>query len=102
MTEELQLNPSEYFQLIKNKKNAITDDDLKRIYDNCLELLNKYKITGQTKAMRKLIFHLETIEKEREIVKAGINTIRCGNDGVVKERMAKKRSTKQRTPWKLI
>lgn len=39
-----------------------------------MELLNKYKVTGQVKGMRKLLFHLKCIEKEREIVKAGIDT----------------------------
>lgn len=71
MTE---LSPSEYFEQIKEKKNHITDEELKKVYDNCLELLNKYKITGQKKGMRKLIFHIECIEKEREIVKMGIDT----------------------------
>lgn len=69
-----ELTPSEYFELIKEKKNTINDKELDRIYDNCLTLLNKYNITGQTKAMKKLIFHLETIEKEREIVRMGIDT----------------------------
>jgi len=40
-------------------------EQLKAVYDNCLEMLNKYKITGQTKGMAKLIFHLDCIEKER-------------------------------------
>lgn len=71
---ENELSPSEYFDLIKDKKNKITDEELQKVYDNCLELLNKYKITGQKKGMRKLLFHLECIEKEREIVKKGINT----------------------------
>lgn len=69
-----ELTPSEYFEIIKDKKNKINDEQLNEIYNNCLVLLNKYKITGQTKAMKKLIFHLETIEKEREIVKLGIDT----------------------------
>lgn len=69
-----ELTPSEYFEIIKDKKVKITDDELNKIYDNCLVLLNKYKITGQTKAMKKLIFHLETIEKEKEIVNLGIDT----------------------------
>lgn len=47
---------------------------LQEIYDNCLILLNKYIKTGQLKAVEKLIFHLETIEREREIVKLGIDT----------------------------
>ena len=72
--EQRELNPSEYFEIVKSRKQTITDDDLLRIYDNCLELLNKYRITGQTAAMRKLLFHLQSIEAEREIVKMGITT----------------------------
>lgn len=73
-TENDVLSPAEYFGAIKERKNHITDKDLQNVYDNCLELLNKYKVTGQVKGMRKLLFHLECIEKEREIVKAGIDT----------------------------
>lgn len=67
------LTPDEYFQIIKSKKQSISDEQLLDIYNNCLELLNKYKLTGQTRGMRKLLFHLECIEKEREIVAAGFN-----------------------------
>lgn len=75
MDEEMkELSPSEYFEIVKDRKHNVTDEDLLRLYDNCLELLNKYKITGQKKGMRKLLFHLDCIEKEREIVKLGINT----------------------------
>lgn len=70
----VELSPSEYFEQVKERKNHITDEDLGRVYENCLELLNKYKITGQKKGMKKLMFHLECIEKEREIVKMGIDT----------------------------
>lgn len=66
--------PKEYFDYIKDKKNTITNEDLKNIYENCLSLLNKYVITGQVKGALKLKFHLETIEKEMEIVRLGINT----------------------------
>lgn len=71
---ENNLTPKEYFDLLKDKKNTITDKDLLGIYDNCLTLIEKYKITGQTKGIRKLIFHLETIEKELEIVRIGVDT----------------------------
>nr|DAG61077.1 MAG TPA: hypothetical protein [Caudoviricetes sp.] len=71
---EKELTPQQYFNKIKERKHNITDDVLVKVYDNCLELLNKYKITGQKKGMKKLMFHLECIEKEREIVKMGINT----------------------------
>lgn len=69
-----ELSPSEYFELVKGKKNRIDDETLNQIYNNCLILLNKYKATGQNKAAKKLIFHLECIEKEKEIIKHGIQT----------------------------
>ena len=72
--EVIELSPSEYFEQVKERKNKITDRELLKVYNNCLELLNKYKITGQKKGMRKLLFHLECIEKEREIVSMGIDT----------------------------
>ena len=72
--DEKELTPQQYFEIVKERKNTITDEQLSKVYDNCLELLNKYKITGQTKGIKKLIFHLECIDKEREIVKMGINT----------------------------
>ena len=61
-----ELSPSEYFEQVKERKNHITDEDLRKVYDNCLELLNKYKITGQKKGMRKLMFHLECIENQQD------------------------------------
>lgn len=72
--EENKLTPQQYFDAVKERKHSIDDEQLKSVYDNCLELLNKYKITGQTKGIEKLMFHLSCIEKEREIIKLGINT----------------------------
>lgn len=74
MEEIKESTPQEYFEQVKERKHSITDEELLKVYDNCLELLNKYKITGQKKGMRKLLFHLDCIEKEREIVKMGITT----------------------------
>lgn len=72
--QEPELTAKDYFEIVKSRKQTITDEDLERVYDNCLELLNKYKITGQTAGLRKLIFHLDSIEAERELVKMGITT----------------------------
>lgn len=72
--QEQELSPSEYFDIVKGKRKEITDEELRKVYDNALILLNKYKITGQTAGMKKLIFLIETAEKERAIVKSGINT----------------------------
>lgn len=73
--EEKQImTPTEFFNDVKDKKKTITDKELLDVYDNCLSLLNKYKTTGQIDAAEKVIFHLEAVEKEREIIKAGLDT----------------------------
>ena len=71
---EQDMSPSDYFDAVKERKNKITDSQLLAVYDNCLELIEKAKKTGQRNQIKRLLFHLETIEKEREIVKLGIDT----------------------------
>lgn len=66
--------PQEYFDYLKGKKVKVTDSELQNVYENGLRLLNKYETTGQIAAMKKLIFQLDTIEKERELVKLGVDT----------------------------
>jgi quinol monooxygenase YgiN len=66
--------PGEYFNALKDKKQKINDKTLADIYDNCLALLAKYDRTNQHDAMRKLMFHIDTIEKERMALAAGIDT----------------------------
>ena len=68
------LAPQEYFNIIKERKHKVTEEDLVRIYSNCLELIQKYIKTGQVKAAKKLMFHLECLEREKEIIKAGVDT----------------------------
>lgn len=66
--------PEQYFSLVKNKKNQTNDAQLQDAYDSCLSLLEKYVAIGQTAAAKKLIFQMECIEKERILVKSGIDT----------------------------
>lgn len=61
------MTPQQYFDSMKEKKNAVTSENLKKIYDNCLELANKYKITGQIRGLRKILFCMESIEKEKNL-----------------------------------
>lgn len=68
------LTPQEYFDAMKDKKNTVTSEDLKKIYENCLELANKYRITGQIRGLRKILFCMESIEKEQKLVEMGITT----------------------------
>lgn len=69
-----ELTAKEYFDVVKENKKKITDAELLNIYDNAELLLKKAMITNQISAAKKLYFHLETLEKERELVKMGIDT----------------------------
>lgn len=71
---ESELTPQQYFEQIKDKKYTVSSDDLKKIYENCLELANKYRITGQIRGLRKILFCMESIEKEQKLVDMGITT----------------------------
>jgi hypothetical protein len=68
------ITPTEYFKIVKDRRHTITDETLQNVYDVCLGLLNKDIKTGQTDAVKKLLFELETVEKELGIVRMGITT----------------------------
>jgi len=69
-----EMSPSEYFNNLKDKKQHITDKELVEFYQGCLTLVEKYKITGQKRVIQKLRFLVDCVEKEREVVKLGINS----------------------------
>lgn len=68
-----ELSPQQYFETLKLKKQFSSDKELDILYDNVSILIQKYITTGQVAAIKKLIFHLESIEKEKDIIKLGIN-----------------------------
>lgn len=68
------VTPKEYFTNVKNSINTLTDTDLKTTFNCCLDLLDNYKKTGQIVAMKKLMFQLDCIEKEEQLLQLGINT----------------------------
>lgn len=72
--EGQELNPAEYFEMIKDRKQKVTDETLDAYYENVLVLLSKARRTGQKNMMRKLMFHIDCIEKERELINNGIDT----------------------------
>lgn len=69
-----QLTPDEMFKSLKDQKETVTDELLTQVYDNALYLASKYKAAGQVAALKKIVYIVETIEKERELIKLGINT----------------------------
>ena len=72
--EDKELSPQAYFNKMKSMKKNITSEELNDIYDNCLELANKYCITGQIRALKKILFCMESITKEKQLVDMGIVT----------------------------
>ena len=71
--EEKTVTPAEYFENLKGKVKTMTDKDLKVLYNNALELSKKYVTTGQEKGLKKIMFHLQTIAKEKQLLDLGIN-----------------------------
>ena len=69
--KEKTLSPKEYFEYVKSKKNTMTEEELINTYENALQMIKRYEITGQTKPIKKLMFLLECIEAEYKVVKAG-------------------------------
>ena len=60
------------FEKAKDKVQEMNDEKLTQVYKNALRLADVYNRTGQKKGLRKLVFHLETIVKEKKILDAGI------------------------------
>ena len=80
MSDELVLGEGEeitatqYFEMLKSKKEKTSDEILNGTYQVCLTLLEKCKRTGQNDAAKKIFYHLDAIELERKAVAAGIDT----------------------------
>jgi len=72
--ENKQIEPKEYFEILKSKKEEVDDARLKDIYGNAEKMLEGFIITGQKESAKKMIYHMETIEKEHELVRLGVTT----------------------------
>ena len=57
-----ELNATQYFNYLKEKKQTVTDKDLKDLYNGYLLLVEKYSITGQKRIIEKLRFLADNIE----------------------------------------
>ena len=71
--EKIVMTPYEYFQDLKGRIQTMDSKQLNDVYNNAIHLAEKYKRTGQKKGLRKLIFHLESMMKEKKVLEAGIN-----------------------------
>lgn len=68
------MTPQEYFDYVKELKKTATDEELKDCHTAAEALLQKYLKTGQKKGIAKLLFILDSINKERELIRMGIDT----------------------------
>lgn len=69
------VTPTVYFNYVKNMKKDIKDENLETVADNCLLLLQKTKITGQTSAAKKIFDQYSLIMRELKAASFGFNTI---------------------------
>ena len=73
--EQDKITPTLYFDYVKGTKKNIEDENLQIVADNCLELLKKTKLTGQTKAAQKIVEQYELIMRELKAASFGFNII---------------------------
>lgn len=69
------VTPTIYFDYVKGKKKDIKDENLEAVADNCLTLLQKTKLTGQTAAAERIVAQYELIMRELNAASFGFDTI---------------------------
>lgn len=69
------ISPTDYFNYVKDMKKDIKDENLQSVADNCLTLLNKTKLTGQTSMAKKIFNQYSLIMKELKAASFGFETI---------------------------
>lgn len=69
------MSPTLYFNYVKDMKKNIEDENLQKVADNCLTLLKKTKITGQTSAAKKIVDQYSLIMRELKAASFGFDTI---------------------------
>lgn len=67
------LGPKEFFNKIKESKNEILEEDLKKIEDLCLKKAEQFVNNGQINASKRIMFHYKNLAREKEAINAGFN-----------------------------
>jgi len=65
------ISPTQYFNRVKGKKNYITSQALKDMYDLEKQEADKMIKNGQIESAKRLLFHIKNIKREQEAVNAG-------------------------------
>ena len=69
------VTPTIYFNYVKDMRKNIEDENLQTVADNCLVLLKKTKLTGQTSAAKKIVDQYSLIMRELKAASFGFDTI---------------------------
>lgn len=69
-----ELTPTDYFEYVKNQRHVSNSQELNEFRENALYLIEKYRMTNQVSGMKKLMFAIDMIEKEKEAISLGIDT----------------------------
>lgn len=69
-----EITPSQYFDYLKNAKNVITTETLKKSFAAFVQLGEKYNKLGQAESLKKLCFLADTLKKEEKLIELGITT----------------------------
>ncbi len=68
------ITPSQYFDYLKDSKNKITTEALKKSYASFIQLGEKYNKLGQTESLKKLCFLADVLKKEEKLIELGVTT----------------------------
>lgn len=68
-----EISPDQYFSIVKGKRNNITEESLKKLFDENKVLMDKMIRSGQVDAADRLLFHLKNIDREQAVIAAGYN-----------------------------
>lgn len=76
----ISLSPYDYFQGVKDSIKTMNSEDLSKMYTVAESLMEKYKLFGQEKALKRLAFHIKTLLKEYDIINLGVDRFVYKND----------------------
>ncbi len=72
--KNVEVTPAGYFEMVKSRKQVMTAQDIEDLRRTCVQLIDEFQRSGQAAAAKKILFHLDTLDKEAQLQAVGINT----------------------------
>lgn len=70
--EKVSLTPAQYFQLVKDEMENVTEDGLKKLYTATYNAMKRYVITKQKAAAKDCYVRCKAMEKEIQLLQFGV------------------------------